>query len=493
MSTFPCACGNKPPTHGLAQVNAETHYVVDDPSSSIISWRLVRGGLLLLVLWLLIVQDKDVNSLLTIAYYCCDLVKQVSMSRVGLVTVMSTLVISNSLNIQNVIKTESQQLLNTIARKCFLPSMAMVILIWGYLSRDWIPSLIRAAFIRHIKTIDPHRIHLAILYTIIITMCYARYIPKKVKSTPETGNTTPLNPDILTLRKEVMDIRSMIVAEVDRICKRIDDKQLSEKEDLIRIDAIHHDKRPRLSKSTKSNFSQVRSPSITPKTIIQPITTPIAQSSKDIPIPMMVDIDETESLTIEDATPTASNPSINIQPRNTMNSRPERTGNVKCIHCGKIELPNHRCWVVDKQIKCFRCGERNHIAIVCQNELKLDERMPKRSLEQMIKKLQDQLDRETRNRDLREQRIQQRSKQIGTDNLHPDDRRDMYKMFYDDDRNYTPSLAGINQLSLPNSVRATTPSSPFPIGTPITNSPVIVGVPYQPFGPQPHTLSMGRH
>lgn len=39
----------------------------------------------------------------------------------------------------------------------------------------------------------------------------------------------------------------------------------------------------------------------------------------------------------------------------------------KCPHCTQTTHPTHRCWVLEKNVKCFKCGELNHIAVACQN------------------------------------------------------------------------------------------------------------------------------
>ena len=38
-----------------------------------------------------------------------------------------------------------------------------------------------------------------------------------------------------------------------------------------------------------------------------------------------------------------------------------------CPTCGKKQPPQHKCWVVYKRIRCFRCKGYNHIAVNCRN------------------------------------------------------------------------------------------------------------------------------
>lgn len=40
----------------------------------------------------------------------------------------------------------------------------------------------------------------------------------------------------------------------------------------------------------------------------------------------------------------------------------------KCPHCADTLTKNHKCWVLEKQIKCFKCGGPNHIAVACKSK-----------------------------------------------------------------------------------------------------------------------------
>ena len=39
----------------------------------------------------------------------------------------------------------------------------------------------------------------------------------------------------------------------------------------------------------------------------------------------------------------------------------------RCAHCNTTNHPTHRCWVLKKDLKCYKCGGANHIAVTCQN------------------------------------------------------------------------------------------------------------------------------
>ena len=40
----------------------------------------------------------------------------------------------------------------------------------------------------------------------------------------------------------------------------------------------------------------------------------------------------------------------------------------RCPHCADVMTKGHKCWVLDKQIKCFKCGGPNHIAVACRRK-----------------------------------------------------------------------------------------------------------------------------
>ena len=44
-----------------------------------------------------------------------------------------------------------------------------------------------------------------------------------------------------------------------------------------------------------------------------------------------------------------------------------KVGKVECPHCGEMEPPHHRCWVIEKKVRCYRCKGFNHIALRCRN------------------------------------------------------------------------------------------------------------------------------
>ena len=39
----------------------------------------------------------------------------------------------------------------------------------------------------------------------------------------------------------------------------------------------------------------------------------------------------------------------------------------RCPHCNAYLWPAHRCWVVEKQAQCYKCGGRGHIKVACKN------------------------------------------------------------------------------------------------------------------------------
>jgi len=46
--------------------------------------------------------------------------------------------------------------------------------------------------------------------------------------------------------------------------------------------------------------------------------------------------------------------------------RPQRP-KMQCPHCGVLVYDDHQCWVVNKKITCYRCGNPNHVAMACKN------------------------------------------------------------------------------------------------------------------------------
>lgn len=40
----------------------------------------------------------------------------------------------------------------------------------------------------------------------------------------------------------------------------------------------------------------------------------------------------------------------------------------KCPHCADLLTKEHKCWVLQRKMKCYKCGGPNHIAIACKNK-----------------------------------------------------------------------------------------------------------------------------
>ena len=66
-----------------------------------------------------------------------------------------------------------------------------------------------------------------------------------------------------------------------------------------------------------------------------------------------------------EATPRTDEPMTEPEMETPTPTRRSPAERKKCEHCGK-NVPNyHTCYVVEKKLKCFRCGEPNHLAVVC--------------------------------------------------------------------------------------------------------------------------------
>ncbi|EZG42732.1 putative transmembrane protein [Gregarina niphandrodes] len=40
----------------------------------------------------------------------------------------------------------------------------------------------------------------------------------------------------------------------------------------------------------------------------------------------------------------------------------------RCDHCGAMVPESHKCWVLEQKVTCFKCGQPNHVAMVCKNQ-----------------------------------------------------------------------------------------------------------------------------
>ncbi|EZG42931.1 putative transmembrane protein [Gregarina niphandrodes] len=40
----------------------------------------------------------------------------------------------------------------------------------------------------------------------------------------------------------------------------------------------------------------------------------------------------------------------------------------RCEHCGAMVAEFHKCWVLEQKVTCFKCGQPNHVAMVCKNQ-----------------------------------------------------------------------------------------------------------------------------
>ena len=70
----------------------------------------------------------------------------------------------------------------------------------------------------------------------------------------------------------------------------------------------------------------------------------------------------------------------------------QRLRSERCPHCADKVTKEHHCWVLEKKLKCFQCGRRNHIAIACKNkgfgmQLEVLARMNKEELEKEVLRL----------------------------------------------------------------------------------------------------------
>lgn len=102
--------------------------------------------------------------------------------------------------------------------------------------------------------------------------------------------------------------------QIERLRKRLD------KADIPVFTAVHEEKRRRTSISERMN----------------------TEPEKDQEMPPLIDVVEEVSAN--------KVPKLN-----------------RCPHCAQPTHESHRCWVLRKNMKCFKCGGANHVAIACQN------------------------------------------------------------------------------------------------------------------------------
>lgn len=159
----------------------------------------------------------------------------------------------------------------------------------------------------------------------------------------------------------------------------------------------------------------------------------------------------------------------------------------KCPHCGKAESIGHRCWVIEKRIRCFRCGERNHLAMFCSNSragalgVNMGGKVPLEHIRATMDKLQKQLDQASEEQHLREERIAEKRKAIGSDGLSSEEFNEMYRIRYGRDPPPTTVLVeGLPQVTQVYQEQNPFFSSAAPIST---SGPVIAcGVTYDQYG-----------
>ena len=61
-------------------------------------------------------------------------------------------------------------------------------------------------------------------------------------------------------------------------------------------------------------------------------------------------------------------PARRQKPLKVVNPKPRLPKNrERCPHCGDYLVNDHKCWVVEKAVKCFKCGGPNHFAVACKS------------------------------------------------------------------------------------------------------------------------------
>lgn len=170
-------------------------------------------------------------------------------------------------------------------------------------------------------------------------------IRKEIENSPDN---TPII-SLLMKRIQLLEERSDNAAYVRQVAvekHRLDEDE-TEDEDLEVYLSDDDLKKPSKRSKTRNVFDSDESMTEPEDTEYLPITKPIRRRrSKSIQLPVQ-----------------RKKPFRNIEPKNKKQKEVE-----KCPHCADTLTKNHKCWVLEKQIKCFKCGGPNHIAVACKSK-----------------------------------------------------------------------------------------------------------------------------
>ncbi|EZG42960.1 zinc knuckle protein [Gregarina niphandrodes] len=90
---------------------------------------------------------------------------------------------------------------------------------------------------------------------------------------------------------------------------------------------------------------------------------PLEPHTRRPPPPTVEDLTQTTPVT-DNHTPMVAEPPRDAPPT----GEPPLVRLTQCQQCGEWVGPNHRCWVSKKRFQCYKCGQPNHLAVMCKNQ-----------------------------------------------------------------------------------------------------------------------------